>query len=83
MLSGLAAGSLWALLAVVLRHYAPLVWTLVGANAFVVLASSVSGSFLVETGTCARLSVPSFVLPAAPICLKDLSLKFGILLFYH
>ena len=50
MLSGLAAGSLWALLAVVPRHYAPLVWTLAGANAFAVLASSVSGGLLVETG---------------------------------
>jgi len=50
MLSGLAAGILWALLAVVPRHYGPLVWTLVGANAFAVLASSVSGGLLVETG---------------------------------
>ena len=50
MLSGLAAGSLWALLAVVPRHYAPLVWTLAGANVFAVLASSVSGGLLVETG---------------------------------
>ena len=50
MLSGLAAGSLWALLAVVPRHYAPFVWILAGANSFAVLASSVSGGLLVETG---------------------------------
>ncbi len=50
MLSGLGGGILWALLAVVPRHYAPLLWTLVGANAFAVLASSVSGGLLVEAG---------------------------------
>lgn len=50
MLSGLVAGSLWASLAFVPREYGPLVWVLIGANAFAVLASSVSGGLLVETG---------------------------------
>lgn len=50
LLSGLGAGLLWALLGVVPHQYGPLVWTLVGANAFAVLASSVSGGLLVETG---------------------------------
>ena len=50
VLSGLAAGGLWALLAFVPRHYTPLLWVLIGANAFAVLASSVSGGLLVEAG---------------------------------
>lgn len=50
ILSGLGAGLLWALLGLVPRQYGPLVWTLVGANAFAVLASSVSGGLLVEAG---------------------------------
>lgn len=50
ILSGLAAGGLWVLLAVVPRQYAPLLWVLIGANAFAVLASSVSGGLLVEAG---------------------------------
>ena len=50
VLSGLMAGGFWALLAVVPRHYAPLLWTLIGANAFAVLASSVAGGLLVEAG---------------------------------
>ena len=69
VLSGLGAGLLWTTLAFVPRHYAPLVWTLVGANAFAVLASSVTGGLLVEVrassrggpdgwGRCARRSSP-------------------------
>ena len=50
LLSGLGAGLLWAALGLVPRQYGPLVWTLVGANAFAVLASSVSGGLLVEAG---------------------------------
>ena len=50
VLSGLAAGGLWTLLAFVPRQYAPLLWVLIGANAFAVLASSVSGGLLVEAG---------------------------------
>ncbi len=50
VLSGVGAGILWTTLAFVPRHYAPLLWTLVGANAFAVLASSVSGGLLVEAG---------------------------------
>ena len=50
LVSGLGAGLLWALLGVVPHQYGPLVWTLVAANAFAVLASSVSGGLLVEEG---------------------------------
>jgi len=49
-LSGLMAGGFWALLAVVPHRYGPLLWTLIGANAFAVLASSVAGGLLVEAG---------------------------------
>ncbi len=50
MLSGLGAGLLWAALGLVPHQYKPLMWTLIGANAFAVLASSVSGGLLVEAG---------------------------------
>ncbi len=50
MLSGLGAGTLWAALGVVPHRYGPLVWTLVAANAFAVLASAVAGGLLVEAG---------------------------------
>ncbi len=50
LVSGLGAGLLWALLGLVPHQYGPLVWTLVAANAFAVLASSVSGGLLVEEG---------------------------------
>lgn len=50
VLTGLGAGACWALLGLVPRQYGPLVWTLVVANAFGVLASSVSGGLLVEAG---------------------------------
>lgn len=50
LLSGLGAGAAWGLLGLVPRHVEPLVWTLVAANAFAVLASSVSGGLLVEVG---------------------------------
>jgi len=50
LLSGLGAGLLWALLGLVPHGYGPLVWTLVAANAFAVVASSVSGGLLVEEG---------------------------------
>lgn len=50
LVSGLGAGVLWALLGMVPHQYGPLVWTLVAANAFAVLASSVSGGLLVEKG---------------------------------
>lgn len=50
LLSGLGAGLFWALLGLVPRQYGPLVWTLAAANAFAVLASSVSGGLLVEAG---------------------------------
>ncbi len=50
LLSGLGAGACWGLLGLVPRHMEPLVWTLVAANAFAVLASSVSGGLLVEAG---------------------------------
>lgn len=50
LVSGLGAGLLWALLGLVPHRYGPLVWTLVAANAFAVLASSVFGGLLVEEG---------------------------------
>ena len=50
ILSGLGAGLFWTVLAFVPRTYGPLVWTLVAANAFAVLTSSVSGGLLVEMG---------------------------------
>lgn len=50
LVSGLGAGMLWALLGIVPHRYGPLVWTLVAANVFAVLASSVSGGLLVEAG---------------------------------
>ena len=50
LVSGLGAGLLWTLLGLVPHRYGPLVWTLVAANAFAVLASSVSGGLLVEEG---------------------------------
>ncbi len=50
LLSGLGAGAAWGQLGLVPRHVEPLVWTLVAANAFAVLASSVSGGLLVEAG---------------------------------
>lgn len=50
LLSGLGAGGLWAALAFAPHRYAPLVLTLIGANIFAVLASSVSGGLLVEAG---------------------------------
>ena len=50
LVSGLSAGLLWALLGIVPHRYGPLVWTLVAANVFVVLASSVAGGLLVEAG---------------------------------
>ena len=56
LVSGLGAGLLWALLGVVPHRYGPLVWTLVAANAFAVLASSVSGGLLVEEGQRQRLT---------------------------
>ncbi len=50
IVSGLGAGLLWTLLGLVPHRYGPLVWTLAAANAFAVLASSVSGGLLVEEG---------------------------------
>lgn len=50
ILSGLGAGVLWAVLGLVPHRYGPLVGTLIGANTFAVLASSVSGGLLVEAG---------------------------------
>ena len=50
LVSGVGAGLLWTLLGLVPHRYGPLVWTLVAANAFAVLASSVSGGLLVEEG---------------------------------
>ena len=50
MLSGLGAGVLWAVLGLAPHRYGPLVITLIGANIFAVLASSVSGGLLVEAG---------------------------------
>ncbi len=50
LVSGFGAGLLWALLGLVPHRYGPLVWTLVAANVFAVLASSVSGGLLVEEG---------------------------------
>ena len=50
MLSGLGGGLLWAALGIVPHRYGALLWTLVGANAFAVLASSAAGGLLVEAG---------------------------------
>ena len=50
MLAGLGSGLLWAVLGVVPHQYNPLLRTLVGANAFAVLASSAAGGLLVEAG---------------------------------
>ncbi len=50
ILSGVGAGVLWAVLGLVPHRYGPLMWTLIGANIFAVLASSVSGGLLVEAG---------------------------------
>ncbi len=50
IVSGVGAGALWTLLALLPRHYAPLLYALIGANIFAVLASSVSGGLLVEAG---------------------------------
>ncbi len=56
MLGGLGAGLLWAALGVVPHHYNALLWTLVGANAFAVLASSAAGGLLVEAGQAQGLT---------------------------
>lgn len=56
LVSGLGAGVLWALLGIVPERYGPLVWTLIGANMFAVLASSVSGGLLVEAGQAQGLT---------------------------
>ena len=50
ILSGVGAGLMWALLAAMPHRYGPLVWTLIVANGFAVVASSVSGGLLVEAG---------------------------------
>ena len=56
LVSGVGAGTLWALLGVVPQQYGPLVWVLIGANAFAVLASSVAGGLLVESGQAQGLT---------------------------
>ena len=50
LIAGLGAGVLWVLLGIIPRQFAPLMWTLTAANAFTMLASSVSGGLLVEVG---------------------------------
>ncbi len=56
VVSGLGAGTLWALLGIVPQQYGPLVWVLIGANAFAVVASSVAGGLLVEAGQAQNLT---------------------------
>ena len=56
MLAGLGSGLLWAALGVVPHHYNALLWTLVGASAFAVLASSAAGGLLVEAGQAQGLT---------------------------